>query len=121
MNCPECAGSDLVKTGLKQGAQRYHCKSCGRYCTDKPPKFSAQTKAMAVQMYLNSMGIRAIGRVLNASPAAVLNWIRKEHTAVQQRMAEAKPVQADEPDIIEMDEIYTYVQKKAASGSVDRL
>jgi transposase-like protein len=68
MNCPECASSDLVKTGLKQGAQRYHCKNCGRYCTDKPPKFSANTKALAVQMYLNSMGIRAIGRVLDASP-----------------------------------------------------
>jgi transposase-like protein len=110
--CPDCSSSDLRKAGLKRGAQRYQCRACGRYCTDRAPKFSAETKAMAVQMYLNSMGIRAIGRVLKASPAAVLKWIRKEHGVVQQRMAEqAPPSQSMGPDIIEMDEIYTYVQK----------
>jgi transposase-like protein len=112
MICPDCSGTDLRRAGLKKGAQRYQCRACGRYCTDRAPKFSADTKAMAVQMYLNSMGIRAIGRVLKASPAAVLKWIRKEHGVVQQRMSEqAQPVQPDAPDIIEMDEIYTYVQK----------
>jgi hypothetical protein len=69
---------------------------------------------MAIEMYMNSMGIRAIGRVLKASPAAVLTWIRKEHAMVQQRLAEQGPVPADGPDIIEMDEIYTYVQKNDA-------
>jgi transposase-like protein len=113
MDCPNCASHDLIKRGPKNGYQRYVCRDCGRYCTDKPPKFSAQTKAMAVQMYLNSMGIRAIGRVLHASPAAVLNWIRKEHTLVQQRLAQTVPSPSSEPDIIEMDEIYTYVQKKS--------
>ena len=108
MNCPECGSEELRRTGLKQGAQRYCCHACGRYCTDKPPKFSAQTKALAVQMYLNSMGIRAIGRVLNASPARVLNWIRKEHGALEQLLAQqSQPAQPHPPDIIEMDEIYT--------------
>ncbi len=115
MDCPRCESSDLIKRGPKNGWQRYMCRGCGRYCTDRAPKFSAQTKAMAVQMYLNSMGIRAIGRVLKASPAAVLNWIRKEHGVVQQRMAQqAKPAEAGEPDIIEMDEIYTYIQKNSS-------
>ncbi|MBE7183925.1 MAG: IS1 family transposase [Methylobacterium mesophilicum] len=117
MDYPNCAGHAVVKTGLKQGAQRYRCKGCGRYFTEKPPKFSAQTKAMAVQMYLDSMGSRAIGRVLGASPTAVLNWIRNEHAAVQERVARMpsrlvgaprRPV----PDIIEMDEIYTNIQEK---------
>jgi len=111
MDCPGCNGTELIKRGSKAGHQRYRCRACGRYCTDSQPRFSAQTKAMAIQMYMNSMGIRAIGRVLKASPAAVLNWIRKEHAALQQRLAEQGPVQADGPDIIEMDEIYTYVQK----------
>lgn len=115
MICPGCGSAELRKTGLKSGAQRYSCKACGRYCTDRAPKFSAETKALAVQMYLNSMGIRAIGRVLKASPAAVLKWIRKEHGLVQQRMAQQLPaVQSSGPDIIEMDEIYTYVQKNVS-------
>jgi transposase-like protein len=114
MDCPECGSAELIKRGHKAGHQRYRCRSCGRYSTDSQPKFSVHTKAMAIEMYMNSMGIRAIGRVLGASPAAVLNWIRKEHTAVQRRLAEQGPVRADGPDIIEMDEIYTYVQKNAA-------
>lgn len=111
MRCPQCDGTDLIKRGSKAGHQRYMCRACGRYSTDSQPKFSAHTKAIAIEMYMNSMGIRAIGRVLKASPAAVLNWIRKEHVALQQRLAEA-PVQAEGPDIVEFDEIYTYVQKK---------
>jgi transposase-like protein len=114
MHCPQCSGTDLIKRGRKAGHQRYRCRACGRYSTDSQPRFSAQTKAMAIQMYMNSMGIRAIGRVLHASPAAVLKWIRKEHALVQQRMAQQKCAQADGPDIIEMDEIYTYVQKNSS-------
>ena len=44
----------------------------------------------------------------------MLIWIRKEHAAVQQRLAQQAGVQVEGPDIIEMDEIYTYVQKNAA-------
>lgn len=114
MKCAHCDSDKLIKRGLKNGYQRYMCRDCRRYGTDKAPKFSAEAKAMAVQMYLNSMGIRAIGRVLHASPAAVLKWIRKEHGAVQQRLAQTRPAQTGDADIIEMDEIYTYVQKNSS-------
>ena len=113
MVCPRCGSADLIKRGRKGSYQRFVCRDCGRYSTDRQPKFSAQTKAQAIQMYMNGMGIRAIGRVLGASPAAVLIWIRKEHAALQQRLGQAEPAQAGAPDIIEMDEIYTYVQKNS--------
>lgn len=113
MRCPQCDGTDLIKRGRKAGHQRYVCRNCGRYCTDSQPKFSAQTKAMAIEMYMNSMGIRAIGRVLRASPATVLNWIRKEHAVLQHKLAQAEPTDTGIPDVIEMDEIYTYVQKNS--------
>ncbi|QMW62569.1 IS1 family transposase [Devosia sp. MC521] len=114
MNCPDCSSTATVKRGLKAGYQRFSCKECGRYFTDRAPKFSAQTKAQAVQMYLNGTGIRAIGRVLSASPAAVLKWIRKEHDILQERIAAQRGTPASGPDIIEMDEIYTYVQKNSS-------
>jgi transposase-like protein len=114
MICPQCQGSDLRRTGLKNGAQRYCCRSCGRYCTDKPPRFSAEVKAKAVEMYLNNVGIRKIARFVGASPAGVLRWIRKAHAALAAERAAALPAPADgEPDIIEMDEIYTFVQKNS--------
>lgn len=114
MKCPDCGGDDLMKRGPKQGFQRYMCRACGRYSTDKAPRFTAAVKAMAIEMYMNNMGIRAIARVLNASPASILNWIRKDHQALarQGRPARSQPV---EPDIIEMDEIYTCVQKNGSA------
>ncbi len=115
MICPRCESSDLRRSGLKNGAQRYCCRACGRYSTDKPPRFSAQVKAQAVDMYLNNVGIRKIARFVGASPAGVLRWIRKEHVAVQARLARTPPPVADAPaDIIEMDEIYTFVQKNSS-------
>ena len=112
MNCPRCESPEVIKRGLKSGFQRYLCKGCGRYFTDRPPRFSPGIKARAVDMYLNNVGIRKIARFVGASPAGVLGWIRKEHGAVQQRLAQARPVEAALPDVIEMDEIYTIVQKK---------
>jgi transposase-like protein len=110
MQCPGCGGIDLIKRGRKGGHQRYQCRMCNRYSTDSQPRFTDDTRRKAIDMYMNSMGIRAIGRVLGASPAAVLKWIRKEHAAIRP-VADTAP-HTSTPDVIEMDEIYTYVQKK---------
>lgn len=115
MDCPGCGGSALIKRGCKGGYQRYSCRGCGRYCTDRAPRFSAATKAKAVEMYLNNVGIRKIARFVGASPAGVLRWIRKEHEAVQARLAGQAATGEDEPDVVEMDEIYTFVQKNSSA------
>ena len=65
-------------------------------------------------MYLNNVGIRKIARFVGASPAGVLRWIRKEHAAMQARIGAQRAAPQDAPDIIEMDEIYTFVQKNNA-------
>lgn len=114
MQCPRCGSGELWKRGPKNGAQRYECRGCGRYFTDKPPRFSAEVKAKAIDMYLNNVGIRKIARFVGASPAGVLRWIRKEHAAVQGRLAQAARAEPVQPDVIEMDEIYTFVQKNSS-------
>ena len=70
---------------------------------------------MAIEMSMNSMSIRAIGRVPGASPAAVLKWIRKEQALLRQELAHAAPVDTGEADVIEMDEIYACVQKNGSA------
>ena len=115
MQCPACDGFDLIKRGLKGGHQRYQCRGCGRHSTDRPPRFSADTKARALDMYLNNVGIRKIARFVGASPAGVLRWIRKEHAAVTARLARVEPDAHAPGDVIEMDEIYTIVQKKRSA------
>jgi len=68
MKCRACNGTNLMKRGPKAGYQRYMCRDCARYSTDRAPRFSVQTKAMAVEMYMNNMGIRAIGRGAELDP-----------------------------------------------------
>jgi hypothetical protein len=75
-------------------------------------------RAKALQMYLNNVGIRKIALFLGASPAGVLKWLRKtgQELCLQLQQA-AHTVNEQLPDIIEMDEIYTYVQKNAREQS----
>lgn len=115
MECPRCQSNDLVKRGCKEGYQRYCCRQCGRYSTDRAPRFSAQTKARAVEMYLNNVGIRKIARFVGASPAGVLRWIGKEHRCLQARLAAQPRADPGDGDVIEMDEIYTFVQKNGSA------
>lgn len=118
MHCVHCGGAQVVKNGSFEGVQRYRCRICRRYFTDKPPKFGKQVEAKALDMYLNNVGIRKIGRFLGASPAAVLKWIAKAHRALSAQLAQAAHKLEDElPDIIEMDEIYTFVQKNSSAPS----
>lgn len=115
MHCPSCSGEKLRKAGPKGGYQRYRCMACLKYFTDRPPRFSPEVKAQALDMYMNNVGIRKIARFVGASPAGVLRWIRKAHASVQERLIEAGQLAANgKPDIIEMDEIYTFVQKNGS-------
>lgn len=118
MRCRGCGSEDTVKNGRHAGVQRYRCRSCGRYFRESEPKFGKAVEAQALDMYLNNVGIRKIARFTGASPAGVLKWIRKAHKALGEQLAQAaQSVEAGMPDVIEMDEIYTYVQKNDSAPS----
>jgi hypothetical protein len=70
-------------------------------------------------MHLNNVGIRKIARFTGAAPATVIAWIRKAHEAMMANQA-AAPREDTTPDIIEMDEIYTFVQKNSSGPSFGR-
>ena len=59
-----------------QGHQRYKCKSCGFSFTKGYKGKSEELKQQALKLYLESMGFRAIGRVIGVSNVTVLNWVR---------------------------------------------
>jgi len=72
---------------------------------------------MAIQFYLNNVGIRKIALFLKTSPVSVLRWIRNAHKILQKDLQELDPLKTKEPDIIELDEIYTYVKKRKTEQS----
>lgn len=84
MNCPKCKSAEKVKDGTTNGRQRYQCKNCSyrfsveRRSTEKPE----EKKRLALQLYLEGMGFRAIGRVLDINFMTVYYWIKKWEESV---------------------------------------
>ena len=65
-------------------------------------------------MYLNNVGIRKTALFLGASRTTILNWIREGHETLVELLREFKSDASEVADIIELDEIYTYVQKNSS-------
>ena len=112
--CKFCEGRKIVKSGVIRVCQRYLCKSCGKnqVMGDKRVKYGNKEKAMAMAMYLNNMGFRAIGRVMKIPFQIIHSWIRKAGELVEKEVGDQLQDSREIP-ILEMDELYTYIQKKS--------
>lgn len=73
MRCPKCGSEDRRKAGFIRERQRWLCKGCGcKYTRSTLPGKPPEMKRLALQLYLEGMGFRAIGRVLGVSNVAVI-------------------------------------------------
>ncbi len=114
MNCPRCNSSSHKKNGIVGGRQRYKCHDCGyNYTVElKSTAFSASVKKQALQLYLEGLGFRSIGRVLGVSHVSVQRWIKKFGQELEALKSE------NEISIVELDEMHTYIgNKKNIAGS----
>ena len=104
--CPKCCSEKCVKDGIIKGRQRYRCKSCNFRHTVQHRGKSPDIKRQALELYLEGLGFRSIGRFLKCSHVAVYNWIKSFGKA-------AKELRSDSAlKIVEMDEMHTYVSSK---------
>jgi len=110
--CPKCGRENISKNGHNRGAQRYICKECRVTFSEKPIKFNRETKKQAIEMVLNGIGIRKTARFVKSSPTTVINWLREAHRILKAVKKEEKV--SEKADIIEFDEIYTFVKKKSS-------
>jgi len=113
MDCPKCKNSRHVKDGIVRGRQRYKCKDCMyRYTVERKSDVkTVDTKRLALDMYLEGLGFRAIGRVLKISYGTVYAWVKEWGSKVSLPRRET-PVET-----VELDEMHTYVgQKKTTAG-----
>ena len=51
------------------------------------------------------------------SPTAVLKWIKNSHKLLTELLQNFNPLVTDKADVIELDEIYTYVKKREIGQS----
>ena len=76
MTCPKCEARGCVKDGIVKGKQRYLCHVCEYRHTVRHRGKSPALKRQALELYLEGLGFRSIGRLLNCSHVAVYTWIK---------------------------------------------
>ena len=114
MDCPKCKSSNHKKNGIINGRQRYKCHDCGyNYSVElKSTAFPESVKKQALQLYLEGLGFRSIGRILGVSHVSVQNWIKRFGSELEELKSE------NEISIVELDEMHTYIgNKKNTAGS----
>ena len=106
VNCPKCRTNYCVKDGIVKGRQRYQCKTCRYRHTVQHRGASPVIKRQALELYLEGLGFRSIGRFLKCSHVAVYNWIKSYGAAVQELRSDL------DVEVVEMDELHTYIGSK---------
>ena len=110
--CPKCQKFNCVKEGFVRKKQRYKCKECNfRHTVQYKKEYSkVSTRRQALQLYLEGLGFRSIGRILKYSHVSIYKWIKFYGSKLEslRSISEAKHV--------EMDEMHTYISKKTTSG-----
>ena len=110
--CPKCHSADCTKDGIVKEKQRYKCKSCGYRHTVSHQGLSPDIKRQALELYLEGLGFRSIGRFLKCSHVTVYYWIKAYGESIEAIRSEAGV------EIVEMDEMHTYIGvKKTIAGS----
>lgn len=115
--CPYCKSKKVRKNGRSRGTQRLQCQECKKTFAETPKRTSKEDKYKALLMYLNNVGIRKIALFFGVSAPAVLKWIRNAHKLLFELLENFNPLVSDKADIIELDEIYTYVKKRKIEQS----
>ena len=113
MLCPKCKTKKYTKNGFALQKQRYKCKNCGcNFTQNQKHGASIERKLQALQLYLEGMGFRAIGRTLKVSNVTVLNWIRDFGKSIKHYVQTEFPDDIRQIDVVEIDEMWHFTKKK---------
>jgi hypothetical protein len=100
----------LHKMGLsRHKCQSWMCQGCKKTFGAKDQLLvDAKKKELALRMYAEGIAARKIERLLGVSHNAVLGWVRKEVASKA-----LKPVPADEVQVVEADEMWSFIGSKS--------
>ena len=101
MQCLKCYSRKQVKSGFTREIQRYKCKKCECNFTRSDRRgVSVEIKIRALQLYLEGMSFRSIGRMLNVSNMSVLRWIQSAEEHIKTYLNSSLPDNLHEIEII---------------------
>jgi len=75
--------------------------------------YSEETKRQALKLYLEGLGFRSIGRLLNCCHVAVYQWIKQYGEKAQLTLP------TTELEVVEMEEMHSYIGSKKRLLGVD--
>ena len=118
LKCKFCNSEKLVRNGRPRGIQRFVCKECKREQIegDKRVKYEDKPREMAFILYTEGNGFRRISRILSKIFSAkfyyqtIVKWLKLRHKNLP--IIEEKH---EEIEILELDELYTYIKKNRNS------
>jgi transposase-like protein len=117
ISCPHCQQTEnQVKVGFNaSGSQRYKCHNCNRKYTPNPKEngYPQEIRLQAVQMYVDGMNYRRIGRTLGVNHQSVINWVNA-HVA---QLPDDPPLPDSPLEVAELDELFTFVGAKKTKRS----
>jgi transposase-like protein len=124
MECRHCESANLVKSGIVQCKQRYKCKDCGKTTreNDARVKYPPDKKLRVLKMYLENMGIRSIERLEGVPNPLIIRWIRNSASLISGLLkSPAPPEKLEDVEIMEMDELYSFIKKNEAESTYGQL
>lgn len=86
-HCPKCGSSKIIKSGVINNRQRFHCKKCSYYFTINMvgKRVDDYYVIKALQLYLEGVSYREIERLLGVSHVSVMNWVKKYNIKAPER------------------------------------
>ena len=110
--CSKCLSTNLGKNGTNpNGKQKYHCKDCNCYgVLNAQSIYTEQDKEKALKVYQERASLRGVQRVTGISRPTLTKWL-KEKTKEQADLKESLE-QAKVEDVLELDELWSFVGKK---------
>ena len=113
IGCKRCKSEEATKAGKMNSKQRYHCKDCGCHFTqeDGRIKYRASDRLAALTLYRKGLSLRSIAEIIGTSNVLILYWIRNIGRFVQEAILSKPLTASEEIGIVEIDEMWHYVQK----------
>ena len=114
--CPACGGTSLIRSGHACGRQRWRCEGCGRRFTRTTPRGEpVAMKREAVSLYCAGLSLNAVGERPGVSAQGVMRRVRGHA-----RDHRPKPEPAGRATVVELDEVWHFVQKRPPSSGSGR-
>ena len=120
ISCKDCGNEKCIKNGFVQKVQRYKCKACGYnfVAGDKRIKYSSRDHLKVIKLYLENCGIRTIERITGIRNSQISKWIESTASYIRKQLKQSQSKIKDIQDIevMELDELCTFVKKDQRTG-----